>query len=163
MATEMLRAVEPAGSQESQEEFGALYARIQQFYAHQMQLFDNHDAERWAGTFTEDAVFAVPTLDEPVRGRAGLAANVRRNKIQQERSGEQLRHWIGMLDLQPQADGTLHTRAYALVYATPRGGESKVSRTCVLQDVLVRTRGKWRTRSRLVTRDDLALATESAA
>ncbi|WP_372343053.1 nuclear transport factor 2 family protein [Streptomyces sp. KL116D] len=41
----------------SQEAFGALYATIQQFYAHQMQLFDDHDAERWAGTFTEDAVF----------------------------------------------------------------------------------------------------------
>ncbi|MEU0743938.1 nuclear transport factor 2 family protein [Streptomyces sp. NPDC006134] len=160
MATEVLTPVRPASRQE---EFGALYARIQQFYAHQMQLFDDHDAERWAGTFTGDAVFVVPTLDEPVRGRAALAANVRRNRIQQERSGEQLRHWIGMLDVRPQPDGTLRTRAYALVYATPRGGESRVSRVCVLEDVLVRTRGKWRTRSRLVTRDDLALAAASAA
>ncbi|MGV4988786.1 nuclear transport factor 2 family protein [Streptomyces sp. NPDC001709] len=160
MATDLLRPVELTFSQE---EFGALYARIQQFYAHQMQLFDDHDAERWAGTFTEDAVFVVPTLDEPVRGRAALAANVRRNKVQQERSGEQLRHWIGMLDVRQQADGTVRTRAYALVYATPSGGESRVSRVCVLEDVLVRSRGKWRTRSRLVTRDDLVLATANAA
>ncbi|OIK05998.1 nuclear transport factor 2 family protein [Streptomyces monashensis] len=136
-------------------EFATLYAAVQQFYAHQMQLFDLQDAERWAGTFTEDAVFAVPTLEKPLHGRAALAASVRRNGVQQKRSGEQLRHWIGMLDVDPQPDGTLHTRAYALVYATPYGGESKVSRVCVLEDVLVRSRGKWRTRSRLVTRDDL--------
>ncbi|MEU5959279.1 nuclear transport factor 2 family protein [Streptomyces sp. NPDC047525] len=160
MAIDVLIPAEPASSQEG---FGALYATIQQFYAHQMQLFDDHDAERWAGTFTEDAVFVVPTLDAPVRGRASLAANVRRNKEQQARSGEQLRHWIGMLDVQPQTDGTLRTRAYALVYATPRGGGSTVSRVCVMEDVLVRSRGKWRARSRLVTRDDLAPAPESAA
>ncbi|WP_372352393.1 nuclear transport factor 2 family protein [Streptomyces sp. KL116D] len=160
MTIEVLVPAEPASSQEA---FGALYATIQQFYAHQMQLFDDHDAERWAGTFTEDAVFVVPTLDQPVRGRASLAANVRRNKDQQERSGEQLRHWIGMLDVRQQLDGSLRTRAYALVYATPRGGESKVSRVCVLEDELVRSRGKWRARSRLVTRDDLALAAGAAA
>ncbi|MET9497751.1 nuclear transport factor 2 family protein [Streptomyces sp. NPDC006552] len=160
MAIEMLT---PAGAARTEQESGALYATIQQFYAHQMQLFDAHDAERWAGTFTEDAVFVVPTLDEPVRGRAALAANVRRNREQQERGGEQLRHWIGMLDVRPQADGTLRTRAYALVYATPRGGESRVSRVCVMEDVLVRSRGKWRTGSRLVTRDDLAPAAAVAA
>lgn len=137
-------------------EFGDLYAQVQQFYSHQMQLFDAHDAELWAATFTEDAVFDVPTLDEPVRGRAGLVANVLRNKAQQERSGQQLRHWIGMLDVQPQRDGELHTRCYALVYVTPRGGSSRVLRVCVMADVLVRVRGKWRTRHRLVTRDDLA-------
>ncbi|MGW1104711.1 nuclear transport factor 2 family protein [Streptomyces sp. NPDC002540] len=136
-------------------EFGVLYAQIQQFYAHQMQLFDSHEAERWAGTFTEDAVFDVPTLDEPVRGRAALASNVRRNKAQQARGGERFRHWIGMLDLRPQADGTLRTRCYALVYVTPGQGGSAVHRVCVMEDVLVRSRGKWRTRHRVVTRDDL--------
>ncbi|ROQ57446.1 SnoaL-like protein [Streptomyces sp. 840.1] len=136
-------------------EFGVLYAHIQQFYGRQMQLFDRHEAERWAGTFTEDAVFDVPTLDEPVRGRLALASNVRRNQAQQARSGERFRHWIGMLDLRPQADGTLHTRCYALVYVTPGQGGSAVHRVCVMEDVLVRSRGKWRTRHRVVTRDDL--------
>ena len=135
--------------------FGDLYAQVQQFYSHQMQLFDAHDAERWAATFTEDAVFDVPTLDEPVRGRAGLTSNVLRNKAQQQRSGQRLRHWIGMLDVQPQRDGELRTRCYALVYGTPRGGSSKLLRVCVMEDALVRVRGKLRTRRRLVTRDDL--------
>ncbi|MFJ5779704.1 nuclear transport factor 2 family protein [Streptomyces sp. NPDC093094] len=153
MTTEtLIRAEHPL----PEAEFGERYAQVQQFYSHQMQLFDAHDADRWAATFTEDAVFDVPTLDAPVRGRAGLAANVRRNRAQQERSGDQLRHWIGMLDIRPGRDDELHTRCYALVYVTPRGGTSKVLRVCVMEDVLVRVRGKWRTRHRVVTRDDLA-------
>ncbi|MEG8280426.1 nuclear transport factor 2 family protein [Streptomyces sp. AHA2] len=139
-----------------QPEFGGLYGQVQQFYAHQMQLFDAYEADRWAATFTEDAVFEVPTLDAPVRGRAGLAAGVRRNRAQQERSGERLRHFVGMLDVQPGRAGELNTCCYALVYLTPRGGTSRVVRVCVMQDVLVRVRGKWRTRHRVVTRDDLA-------
>ncbi|MEE1840028.1 nuclear transport factor 2 family protein [Streptomyces sp. NPDC007076] len=161
MTTEMLSRTEagtvfeaPAGVL-AEAEFGTLYPQIQQFYAHQMQLFDSHEAERWAGTFTEDAVFDVPTLDEPVRGRTALASNVRRNEAQQARSGERFRHWIGMLDLRPRGDGTLHTRCYALVYVTPGQGRSAVHRVCVMEDVLVRSRGKWRVRHRVVTRDDL--------
>jgi 3-phenylpropionate/cinnamic acid dioxygenase small subunit len=137
-------------------DFSLVYAEVQQFYAHQMQLFDSFEAEPWAGTFTENAVFDVPTLPEPVRGRAELAANVRRNRELQAKTGEQLRHWLGMLDVQRQANGTLRTRCYALVYMTPRGGESRVHRVCVMEDDLVLCRGRWRVSHRLVTRDDLA-------
>ncbi|MGW3989870.1 nuclear transport factor 2 family protein [Streptomyces sp. NPDC004830] len=135
--------------------FGELYGQVLQFYAHQMQLFDGHEAERWAATFTEDAVFDVPTLDAPLRGRAGLAANVRRNRAVQERSGDRLRHFVGMLDIEPGRADELRTRCYALVYGTGRDGGCRVVRVCVMQDVLVRVRGKWRTRHRVVTRDDL--------
>ncbi|MDN3271674.1 nuclear transport factor 2 family protein [Streptomyces sp. MA15] len=153
MTTETLeRSVDLAG----QTGFGDLYARVQRFYAHQMQLFDLHDADRWAATFTEDAVFSVPTLDAPVRGRAGLVANVLRNRRRQQESGEQHRHWIGMLDVRPGPDGTLRTRCYALVYVTPRGGGSRLLRVCVMEDELVPAGGDWQTRRRVVTRDDLA-------
>ncbi|MCX5151556.1 nuclear transport factor 2 family protein [Streptomyces sp. NBC_00320] len=137
-------------------EFGLLYAEVQQFYSRQMQLFDSFEAEPWARTFTEDAVFDVPTLPAPVVGRAALASNVRRNAELKATSGEQFRHWLGMLDVQPQPDGSLHTRSYALVYLTPRGGVSKVHRVCVMEDVLVRSSGTWEISHRLVTRDDLA-------
>ncbi|MFG2986916.1 nuclear transport factor 2 family protein [Streptomyces sp. NPDC048258] len=143
-------------STREQPEFGVLYAEIQQFYAHQMQLFDSFLAEPWAGTFTEEAVFDVPTLPRPVRGRAGLAACVRHNEEAARRTGERLRHWLGMLDVQPRPDGTVHTRAYALVYLTPPDGEPRVHRVCVMEDTLVRCRGHWRTAHRVVSRDDLA-------
>ncbi|NUL01692.1 nuclear transport factor 2 family protein [Streptomyces lunaelactis] len=137
-------------------EFASLYAQVQQFYADQLQLLDAHDAERWAETFTEDAVFEIPALSEPVRGRNGLISTLRRNQEHQQRDGARLRRWIGMLDVRPQLDGTLHTRCSALVYMTPRGGESKVLHVCAMEDVLVRSRSTWRTRHRRVTRDDLA-------
>jgi actinorhodin biosynthesis protein ActVIA len=139
-----------------QAEFGALYAEVQQFYAHQMQLFDSFCAEPWAGTFTEDAVFDVPTLERPLRGRAELAASVRHNEDAARRTGERMRHWLGMMDVTARPDGSLHTRAYALVYATTHGGAPRVHRVCVMEDTLVRRRGSLRTARRLVTRDDLA-------
>ncbi|MER7056846.1 MULTISPECIES: nuclear transport factor 2 family protein [unclassified Streptomyces] len=153
MITETLDRFEGLAGQTG---FGDLYAQVQRFYAHQMQLFDLHDADGWAATFTEDAVFSVPTLDAPVRGRAGLVANVLRNRRRQEDSGEQHRHWIGMLDVRSGPDGTLRTRCYALVYVTPRCGGSELLRVCVMEDELVRDGGEWQTRRRVVTRDDLA-------
>jgi 3-phenylpropionate/cinnamic acid dioxygenase small subunit len=137
------------------QDFAALYAQVQQFYAHQMQILDAHDTERWAGTFTQDAVLELPSLSEPVRARAGLARYVRAGAARQRRAGSRLRHWVGMLDVRPQADGSLHTRCSALAYVTPGGG-SRVLYVCVMEDVLVRTRGEWRTAHRRVTRDDLA-------
>ncbi len=156
LATERPRVGPAAPPHPQPGDFGLLYAQVQQFYAHQMQLFDSFEAEAWAGTFTPDAVFDVPTLPRPVRGREELAANVRRNAETRARSGEQLRHWLGMIDVREEPNGTLHTRAYALVHLTPLGGEARVHRMCVMEDVLVRSRGRLRVLSRRVTRDDLA-------
>lgn len=136
--------------------FRTLYAEVQQFYADQMQILDTHDIERWADTFTEDAVLELPALPEPVCGRAGLARYVRAGAARQRRAGSRLNHWIGMLDVQPRADGSLHARCSALVHATPSGGGAKVLYVCVMEDVLVRSGGEWRTAHRRVTRDDLA-------
>lgn len=137
-------------------EFGLLYAEVQQFYSRQMQLFDSFEAELWAQTFTEGAAFDVPLLPAPVVARAALAASVRRNAETHAVSGERLRHWIGMLDVRSRTDGSLRTRCYAQVYLTPRGGQSKLHRVCVMEDTLVRSSGGWLVAHRLVTRDDLA-------
>ncbi|MGW1751683.1 nuclear transport factor 2 family protein [Streptomyces sp. NPDC002092] len=136
--------------------FAALYAEVQQFYAHQMQILDAHDTERWADTCTEDAVFELPFLSEPLRVRDGLAQYVRAGAARQRRAGSRLDHWVGMLDVHPQADGLLHTRCSALVCLAPSGGSAKVLYVYVMEDVLVRTHDGWRTAHRRVTRDDLA-------
>ncbi|MCC5481257.1 nuclear transport factor 2 family protein [Streptomyces barringtoniae] len=136
--------------------FAALYAQVQQFYAHQMQILDAHDTDSWSGTFTEDAVLELPSLSEPVRARDGLARYVRAGAARQRRAGSRLDHWVGKLDVHPRADGSLQTRCSALVYLTPSGGGSKVLCAYVMEDVLVRTRGEWRAAHRRVTRDDLA-------
>ncbi|MFJ9343625.1 nuclear transport factor 2 family protein [Streptomyces sp. NPDC101733] len=153
MTVELVDTVEhPSQSRE----FAVLYAQVQEFYAHQMRILDAHDIERWADTFTEDAVFELPTLPAPVDARAGLARYVRAGAARRRRDGGRLDHWVGMLDVRPQPDGTLHTRCSALVYLTPGASTSKALYAYVMEDVLVRSRGQWRAAHRRVTRDDLA-------
>ncbi|MFJ8888504.1 nuclear transport factor 2 family protein [Streptomyces sp. NPDC102402] len=137
-------------------EAAVLYAEVQQYYARQMQLLDLHRPQEWAETFTEDATFDVPTLPEPVRGRAALVASTRRAHAQLAEAKEQHRHVIGMLDVRPQEDATVQVRSYAVVYASTVGQGSRVHRMCVCEDVLVRDAdGRLQVRARLVTRDDL--------
>lgn len=153
----MTTSIEPTATTEQQDaSFGALYAEVQQFYAQHMQLLDSGEAEQWAAQFTEEASFDVPTLPEPVRGRDSLTAAVRRTGAQLAAAAEQHRHWQGMIDVRPQPDGTVRTRAYTLVLATVRGGDSRLHRVCVCEDVLVREHGRPLVSARKVTRDDLA-------
>lgn len=132
-----------------------LYAEVQRFYARQMQQLDLGKAESWARTFTVDALFDVPTLPEPVRGRAGLLAAVERAHAQLAEAGERHRHFMGMVDVLERPDGTLDVRSYTTVYASKVGGSSRVHRVCVCEDVLVREDGELRVARRKVTRDDL--------
>ncbi len=141
--------------------FGELHARVEGFYARHMQLLDSGRAEEWAAQFTEDAVFDVPTLPEPVRGREGLIASVREGRRRLAESGQRHRHWQGVIDVQRQDDGTLQVRAYTQVLAStvgegPEGGRSWLHRVCVCEDVLVVEGEAFLVRSRKVTRDDLA-------
>ncbi|MFJ8802955.1 nuclear transport factor 2 family protein [Streptomyces sp. NPDC102487] len=158
MTVELMATAEHAPHRE---EFAALYAQVQQFYAHQMRILDaDADAdggeERWAATFTEDAVVELPLLPAPLRARAGLTHYARAAADRRRRAGSRLHHWVGMLDVRPRPDGTLLTRCSALAHATPPGATSKVLYVCVMEDVLVRTHGTWRTAHRRITRDDLA-------
>ncbi|WP_369044475.1 nuclear transport factor 2 family protein [Streptomyces sp. Midd1] len=158
MTVELMATAEHAPHRE---EFAALYAQVQQFYAHQMRILDadaDADAveERWVATFTEDAVVELPLLPAPLRARAGLTHYARAAADRRRRAGSRLHHWVGMLDVRPRPDGTLHTRCSALAHATPPGATSKVLYVCVMEDVLVRTHGTWRTAHRRITRDDLA-------
>lgn len=135
-----------------------LYVEVQRFYAAHLQLLDDGEADRWAATFTEDGTFQVPTLGEPVRGRAALAAAVRHGAAEREAAGEVHRHWHGMVHIAVRQDGALDVRCYALVFASPKGGLSRLHRVCVCRDVLVREADGLRVRSRYVTRDDLPVA-----
>lgn len=134
---------------------GQLYAEVQQFYARHMHLLDVGAAEEWAQTFTDDATFTMPLRAEPVRGRTELAAGVTRAKAEMARTGEVQKHWHGMVAVDPRPDGSVGVRCYALVFSTQVGGESKLHRVCVCEDVLVREDGDLRVSTRHVTRDDL--------
>ncbi|WP_239642941.1 nuclear transport factor 2 family protein [Nocardiopsis alkaliphila] len=141
--------------------FGELHARVEGFYARHMQLLDSGRAEEWAAQFTEDAVFDVPTLPKPARGREDLIASVREGRRKLAESGQRHRHWQGVIDVQPRNDRTLWVRAYTQVLAStvgegPEGGRTWIHRICVCEDVLVVEGETFLVRSRKVTRDDLA-------
>ncbi len=133
-----------------------LYAEIQQFYARQMQLLDSGNAAAWADTFTEDGVFAANARPEPARGRETIRAAAAQAKAQHAEQGLQIRHWLGMLDVDAQPDGSALVRSYALIICTPRGGQAVVQLSTSCEDVLVRgADGDWLVSDRKVVRDDL--------
>lgn len=133
-----------------------LYGEIQQFYAHQMQLLDNGKAEAWAETFTEDGVFAANARPEPSVGRSAIASGAREavDALAQQRL--QRRHWLGMLDIQPQQDeNTVRVYSYAQILETVKGGATSVRLSTTCADLLVRVDGQWLVANRQVVRDDL--------
>ncbi|TCK22195.1 nuclear transport factor 2 family protein [Pseudonocardia endophytica] len=132
-----------------------LTASVQAFYAAQMQLLDAGRVEAWAGTFTEDGVFAAGGIPEPARGRSTIEAGARGVAEQFDRAGITRRHWLGMVDAQPQDDGTVRARSYALVYEIPEGGDPILRRSTTCDDVLVQDSGSWLVRHRTVVRDGL--------
>jgi actinorhodin biosynthesis protein ActVIA len=139
-------------------EFAALYAEVQQFYARHMWLLDSGAAEEWAAGFTQDGVFAPPSAPRPIRGRAELAEGARRARAELAERGEQHRHMLLSLDVEParEPDGAVKVRSYAQIVATTRGEQPRLHLMCVTYDVLVRdpADGGLRISERRVTRDD---------
>jgi 3-phenylpropionate/cinnamic acid dioxygenase small subunit len=132
-----------------------LNAEIQQFYARQMRELDAGRSEEWAATFTVDGVFDAPGHPAPVRGRAALTAGAATAAAEHLERGLVRRHWLGMVDVQPEDDGRLLARSYALVFVTAIGGTTALHRSTVCEDILVREGETWLVQHRRVTRDDL--------
>ncbi|MEU2287214.1 nuclear transport factor 2 family protein [Streptomyces sp. NPDC013178] len=136
-----------------------LYLEVQQFYAHQMQLLDDRACDEWAATFTPEGVFAANGLPAPAKGRQTIAAAARAAGERLAAEGLVHRHWLGMLTVLPQPDGTVSARSYALVIQTRigGGGTAELHRSTLCEDRLVRGEdGSLLVLERKVTRDDLA-------
>lgn len=133
-----------------------LYLAVQQFYARQMRALDEGRIDEWASTFTETGVFAANVHPEPTVGRALIREAARRAHQQLVADGVVRRHWLGMLEVSPGADGTVLTRTYALIVNTPKGGQAAVRLSCSCDDLLVWQDGGLLVQHRQVHRDDLA-------
>lgn len=129
-----------------------IYFEVQQFYSRQMRLLDSGSAEAWADTFTEDGVFH-QNVSVPLRGRAAIAVAARARVEQIRADSKVRRHWLGMLEVHPQADGLVHTSYYALAMATPRGKSLQVYVSTDNRDVLVNEGGRWLVKHRYVEHD----------
>ncbi|WP_208719788.1 nuclear transport factor 2 family protein [Amycolatopsis circi] len=133
-----------------------VYAELQQFYAGQMQLLDDGAADEWARTFTLDGVFEQNVLPRPWRGRDEIAAKMRAavGKV----AAQQLdrRHWIGMVTARLAGPDVVHTRYYATVVQTRKGGSAELHLSTCAEDVLVRDGGSWLVEHRSVRHDGTA-------
>lgn len=145
-----LSASGPALSSEAQ-----IYYEVQQFYSRQMRLLDSGMAEAWAETFTDDGVFH-QNVSAPLHGRAAIAVAARARVEQIQADSKVRRHWLGMLEVMPQADGLVHTSYYALAMATPRGKSLQVYVSTDNRDVLVNEGGQWLVKHRYVEHDGRA-------
>ncbi|WP_073948913.1 nuclear transport factor 2 family protein [Streptomyces kebangsaanensis] len=134
-----------------------LYTQMQQFYAWQMGLIDDRKAEEWAATFAEDAVFEEASRMEPLRGRAAIAASCRQRADRLEAEQTDFRHWLGMLDVHLQPDGTLRTRTYALAMRTRLGGPLEIFASVVCRDHLVPEGKGWLVQHRSLQHDGSGL------
>ncbi|MFI2778828.1 nuclear transport factor 2 family protein [Streptomyces sp. ALB3] len=132
-----------------------LYAQVQQFYARQTGLLDEGLATEWAQTFTEGAAFrdAARPQDALVGRRAiGAQARVHHDRLAAE--GTDVRHWLGMVDVRAEGDGSLRVRSYALTPSTGHGDPGpRISASVVCHDRLVRDNGSWRVADRTLRRD----------
>ncbi|PSL52673.1 3-phenylpropionate/cinnamic acid dioxygenase small subunit [Saccharothrix carnea] len=130
-----------------------LLASVQQFYGRQMRLSEDGAVDEWAATFTEDAVFEDSTEPEPLRGRDAIRESVRRGVARIAAADLDFRHWFGMVDVEPDADGGVFTRYAALAVVTPRGGTAALLGNADCHDHLVPSPGGWLVRHRAVRFD----------
>ena len=132
-----------------------LHARVRQFYAHQMALSEGGMVDRWAATFTENAVFEDSFTPEPLHGRAAIRDSVAEGIERIVLQGLDFRHWFGEFQLEAVADGGVLARYRALAMATPSGGRVAVQGHAVCQDHLVPQGDGWLVRRRSLQFDGM--------
>jgi actinorhodin biosynthesis protein ActVIA len=132
-----------------------LYARVQHFYARQMQALDGMRFEEFAATFTEDGVFHHMPGAEPFRTRAGILRELVSHQRRYEAEATQRRHWFNHLALERRGEDSLRVTAYVLVLGTRPGGTPEMMRSCVMHDDLAVTGGELLVTSRRISYDHL--------
>ena len=129
-------------------------ARIDQFYAIQMQALDDGDIAAWVDTFTDDGVFVSNGLPEPIRGRSGLAALGNDAVARLDKRGAIRRHFVFNVIVEPLPEGVVRTTCYVPVFDTV-DGVTDLTTSTVMRDELVTSDRGLLVRHRTVTRDDL--------
>lgn len=127
-----------------------LYVEVQMFYAHQMPLLEDRYPDRFAATFTPDAVvehvsglFKLTGTQE-IAGGIGLSI--------QTYGGKVFRHWSNHLRVE-QAGDEIHTRQTVIVSVTDQSGLVTWEPSCTVEDVMVRLDGKLAVRHRILQHD----------
>lgn len=133
-----------------------LYARVQHFYAWQMQAIDERRFEEYANTFTQDGVFQHSPKQAAAQGRAEIVKVLVDFHRRFDDDPVQRRHWFNHVKLELLDDGSVGSTVYALVVTTRPGGKPEIAPSCVVHDVLVQDGEAVYTRSRRVSHDQEA-------
>jgi len=120
------------------------YTAIQQLYARYNTAIDHGDAEGWANTFTPDGVFA-----SNFKGHDALVGFV--NNWRANMSGAARRHFSADLVITPSADGAAGTVSTILVDLSTK--PASINGFVTYSDVLVKTAGGWRFKSRAIKQE----------
>ena len=132
-----------------------LLARVQHFYAHQMQALDGNRFEDYAATFTKDGIFQHTPNTDPAVGRDGIVTELIAFHKRFDGDPVRRRHWFNHIALTPQDDGDVHSTVYALVVTVRPGGKPEIAPSCLVHDVLVVEGDSVLTRSRRVEHDQM--------
>ncbi|MGY1452336.1 nuclear transport factor 2 family protein [Streptomyces sp. SS8] len=128
-----------------------LRAEVQDFYAYQMPLLEDRRIEEFAGTFTEDGVYAHAKDGWELVGRQSLVSEMRAAVPHYGTSV--FRHWFDKMVIEAVGDDTLRVVFRALVSVTDEEGRVSFEPSSTIEDVLVRRGGELYTRSRTVRHD----------
>jgi uncharacterized protein (TIGR02246 family) len=133
----------------------ALYRRVQEFYAAQMQAVDGGDGVAYAATFAPDAIFTSNALPAPVHGRSTIEASTTKLTHARLAAGTVRRHLQTTLVVDPHPDGSLAARSYVLLVETAADHGAELYLSTVCEDSLVPDGDTWLVARRSVLRDDL--------
>ncbi len=126
----------------------AASARLQQFYARQVQAVNAADFAAYRDTFTPDAVFTGSSLPRPVRGAEAIAEHSR--LLHERRATQEVvqRHHVTMTALLDRTDGVLAARSCTMIVVTPVWGRPTIVAGVECLDEFAETDGVLRVRRR---------------
>jgi hypothetical protein len=142
----VLGALAAAQSQRAGGSLTALdYAEIQQLYSRYAIGVDSGNADMFAGVFTPDATFELPT--RTVQGRQQLAEIARPGD---DRGPTNVSHVAVNIVIEPSPDGATGTSYFLRVKLGESGKPSTLTGGGVYRDTFVKTSEGWRIKKRIV-------------
>jgi hypothetical protein len=143
----VLGALATAQAQRTRGSLTALdYVEIQQLYSRYAIGIDSGNAEMFAGVFTPDGTFQLPT--RTVQGRQQLADIAA--KPGPETGPTNVSHVAVNIAIEPAADGATGTSYFLRVKLGQKGEANTLTGGGIYRDTFVKTSEGWRIKKRIV-------------
>ena len=127
------------------------HQEIAELLARYAWAYDGDNPDALASCFTEDAEFDYGT--EMLTGRDEILERLTGNRAAARERGDQPRHVMTNIVVEPRSDGTAQVRSYLTFTVTAATGAA-VLLTATYEDEVVHDGDDWRFRRRTVRRDE---------